>query len=116
MTSAGITKPGESPKLYAPTSNDPKGLPVVLDSGTTRSFLPKALFQAIGADFPSAVLDPSGTYVVDCAVADQAGTVDFGFGNTTIHVPYHEFIWHVGSFCVLGIGEVKGKVPILGGN
>ena len=114
MTSVGITKPGESPKLYSLI--DPKGEPVFLDSGSTLTYLPESLFKAIGADFPTATLDDAGFYEVDCAVADQEGTVDFGFGDTIIHVPFSEIIWHVSgnSFCVLGLQPGKGK-SVLGG-
>ena len=117
MTSVGITKPGEASKLYAPSSNNPEGQAVFLDSGGTLSRLPTPLFNAIIADFPSAVLDSggSGLYLVPCSVANQAGTVDFGFGNTVIHVPYHEFIWFAGSdTCVIGVAA-EDEAPVLGG-
>ena len=115
MTSVGITKPGQSPKVFAPTWSNPQGQAVFLDSGTTLTRLPTKLFNAIGADFPTAKLD-DGIYVVDCAVADQDGTVDFGFGNTIIHVPYREIIWHVPSTstCVLGV-VVEDDAPVMGG-
>jgi Eukaryotic aspartyl protease len=117
MTSVGITKPNQPPKLYAPSSNNPKGQAVFLDSGGTLSRLPTPLFNAIVADFPSAVIDPSGSglYIVPCSVANEAGTVDFGFGNTVIHVSYHEFIWFAGpNICFLGI-LANDEEPVLGG-
>ena len=93
MTSVGITKPGESSKLYPPTSGNPQGQAVFLDSGGTLSRLPTSLVNAIVADFPGATFDAVNcVYHVDCAVESHAGTIDFGFGNTVIHVPYHEFI------------------------
>lgn len=114
MTSVGITKPGAAPKTYPPPSN-PAGQAVFLDSGGTLSRLPTPIFNAILADFPSAKADPSGNgvYEVDCSVASQAGTVDFGFGNTIIHVPFKEFIWEAGSLCVLGVVAEDGA-PVLG--
>jgi hypothetical protein len=117
MTSVGITKPGQDTKLYPISSNDPLGQPVVLDSGGTFSRLPTPLFNAILADFPDATLaDPVGKiYAVNCSVANQSGSVEFGFGDTTIHVPYHEFIWMAGpDECALGVVPDDG-VPILGG-
>lgn len=115
MKSVGITKPGEvTSKLYAPSSSDPLGQPVFLDSGGTISRLPTALVNSIIADFPGATEDgDSGLYLVDCSVGDQAGTVDFGFGNTVINVPYSEFIWHIEGFCYLGIA-VDDVTPVLG--
>lgn len=117
MTSVGITKPGEAPKLYPPSSSNPQGQAVFLDSGGTLTGLPTPLFNAIVADFPGATLDSggSGLYIVDCAVASQTGTVDFGFGSTVIHVPYHEFIWFAGTnLCVLGV-SAQDDAPVLGG-
>ena len=105
MTSVGITKPGAAPKTYSGISN-PAGQPVFLDSGGTLSRLPTALFNAILADFPTATADPagSGIYEVPCSVAAQDGTMDFRFGNTVVHVPFHEFIWQAGTnLCALGV-------------
>jgi hypothetical protein len=115
MTSIGITKPGQDTKLFPISSNDTLGLPVVLDSGGTFSRLPTPLFNAILADFPDATLeDPvAKIYQVNCSV--ESGTVEFGFGDTTIHVPYHEFIWMAGpDTCALGVLP-DDVLPILGG-
>lgn len=115
MKSVGITKPGEAPKTYPSTSSDPQGQPVFLDSGGTLSRLPTALFSAIIADFPGATGDAtSGLYLIDCAVAAQPGTVDFGFGSTIIHVPYHEFIWQIEGLCYVGLAA-DDEAPVLGG-
>ena len=112
MKSVGITKPGDTPKVY------PESLtPVFLDSGETISRLPTPIFNAIVADFPGATPDTSvsGLYSIDCSVASQSGTVDFAFGNTIIHVPYHEFIWFSGSdLCYLGVAA-DDSAPLLGG-
>ncbi|KAK2626212.1 hypothetical protein QTJ16_004474 [Diplocarpon rosae] len=114
MNSLGITKPGEAKKLYSLPSTNPKGLAVFLDSGGTLTRLPSAIVTAILADFPSAVEDGnSGVYQVDCAVADIHGTVDFGFGNTVINVPFQEFMWHISDFCYLGLAA-DDSLPVLG--
>jgi hypothetical protein len=105
MSSVGITKPGAAPKTY-PAPSNPAGQPVFLDSGGTLSRLPTTLFNAILADFPTATADPagSGIYEVPCSVAAEDGTMDFGFGNTVVHVPFHEFIWQAGTnLCALGV-------------
>ena len=115
MTSVGITKPGESSKSYDLPSGLPQGLPVFLDSGGTLSRLPTSLARAIVADFPGASLE-NGIWVVDCLFADQDGTVDFGFGNTTISVPFHEFIWQPApDLCLLGVIQDTRNQPVLGG-
>jgi hypothetical protein len=115
MKSIGITKPGEAAKTYTLPGKDPKGQPVFLDSGGTLSRLPTPLFNEIIADFPGATEDgTSGLYLVDCALASQDGTVDFGFGNTIISVPYNEFIWHISGSCYVGIAA-DDVAPVLGG-
>ncbi|GAB5589303.1 hypothetical protein Unana1_04203 [Umbelopsis nana] len=56
---------------------------IVLDSGTTFSYLPYAaatnLMQAIS---PTAVLS-QGMFIVDCSLASSTGTIEFAFGNST---------------------------------
>ncbi|CCC11183.1 hypothetical protein SMACR_03889 [Sordaria macrospora] len=80
-------------------------VPVFLDSGGTLSRLPATIFQAIGDSFPGSQYDTeSGFYIVDCAVADESGSVDFVFGSKKIRVPYGDFIWEVQSgVCVVGV-------------
>ena len=112
MKSVGITKPGDTPKVYLESLT-----PVFLDSGETISRLPTSIFNAIVADFPGATPDTSGSglYFIDCSVASQSGTVDFAFGHTVIHVPYHEFIWSPESdLCCLGVAA-DDSAPVLGG-
>ena len=78
--------------------------PVFLDSGGTLSRLPTPLYKAIGSAFPGAVLDPSGFYIVDCALKNLDATVDFGFGGKVIRVSYKDFIWQPSAtLCVAGV-------------
>jgi hypothetical protein len=110
----GITNPGQSSQtLLTPAS---PGQAVFLDSGETLSRLPSSFVNTLLPSFPSAVLDPygSGVYQVPCSVASQNGTVDFVFGSTTIHVPFHDFIWQAGAnVCGLGV-VVDNSTPLLG--
>ncbi|KAG7115688.1 Candidapepsin-2 like protein [Verticillium longisporum] len=89
------------------------GLPVFLDSGATMTLLPRALADAIAADFgasPSSSPDDPETshsfYEVDCSMADAPGTLDFSFGRSlTIRVPYAEMVRRTRADpprCVLG--------------
>ena len=121
MTSVGITKPGSTTsKVYTVPSYNQA---VVLDSGSTISTLPQNLVSAMLADF-TGVSQPvaGGLYLVDCNQATLSGTLDFGFGNTVIHVPYHQFIWipNPGSgycyFGAVGADPSTNNVWILGGN
>jgi Eukaryotic aspartyl protease len=101
MTSVGITKPDQTSKTFPVP---PGGQRVFLDSTAKLSSLPAVIVNAIIAEFPGATQDPSsGLYKVDCSVASQSGTVNFGFGSTTIKVPYHEFIWQTQGVCIIGV-------------
>lgn len=78
---------------------------VVLDSGNSLSRLPQDVVTALGSSFPTAQLDSSsGFYVVDCDVANSAGSVDFKFAGKTISVLYKDVIFQGSTNeCVLGV-------------
>ncbi|TVY43409.1 Candidapepsin, partial [Lachnellula occidentalis] len=100
MTSVGITPPGaHSSALVTGAGYNQAIFP---DSGSTLSQLPAALFNSLIAYFPDAVSQGGGAYTVPCRYRNQAGTFDFGFGNTTIHVPWHEWFWFDGNSCWFG--------------
>ena len=85
-------------------SGDTAGLPVLIDSGTTVTYLPQALVEAIVNDYPqTATLNQAdGLYHVPCDALE--GTIDFHFGGKTVKVPFSEFIWHgKPDDCALGI-------------
>jgi hypothetical protein len=115
MNSLGNTLPGaSSSKLY---TGPGYALPVILDSGTTLSYIPQALFNLVLADFPQAQLQGNGLYSIPCSVYSQTGTMDFGFGSVIINVPYSEFIWQpVSGTCYLGVVPLSSSIsiPILG--
>ncbi|KAN0117830.1 Aspartic peptidase domain containing protein, partial [Hyaloscypha variabilis] len=114
LNSLGNTQPGaSSSNVYTVTDYS---LSVILDSGTTLSYIPQALFNLVLADFPEAAQQSSGIYSVPCSYVTESGTIDFGFGNMIIHVPYSQFIYQpsAGS-CYLGfLPSASGNIPILG--
>ncbi|KAK6585371.1 hypothetical protein PZA11_002098 [Diplocarpon coronariae] len=93
MTSVGITKPGATTSKRYTVAPPAYQQPVFLDSGGTLSALPSNLVAAMLSDFTGVVDIGSGLYLVDCIQTTQSGTLDFGFGNTIIKVPYNEWIW-----------------------
>ena len=104
MTSAGATQPGAAASLTFTSPSYEQA--VFLDSGGTFSRLPAALVDEIIAQFPGAQSVSSGPttyYVVNCSYASQDGSIDFGFGNTIINVPWHQFIWEANGYCFLGV-------------
>lgn len=76
---------------------------VMLDSGTTISRMHYAtarpILQALGA-----VDDGEGYYYVPCEMRETGGSVDFVFGNTTVRVPFRDFILDIDApFCAVGM-------------
>jgi hypothetical protein len=104
MSSFGVTRGGVSHTLSTPTYEQA----VYLDSGTTLTFLPTNIVTLLISYFPEAVVETGGTvWTVPCSLRDEASTIDFGFGSTTIRVPLHEAIWEPSpgsTTCVFGIG------------
>jgi hypothetical protein len=98
-------------------SNSP--IPVLLDSGSSLSYLPseyaQAIFQIFNANYDSS----SGAAVVNCNLASSSSTVDFSFSGVTISVPMNELIIIDGyrrgkAVCILGISDAEGSTSVLG--
>jgi hypothetical protein len=64
----------------------------VLTSDNLVSTLPEDLVTAMLANFTGVTSVGSGIYAVDCSQTSLSGTLDFGFGNTIINVPFHQFV------------------------
>ncbi|KAK4224771.1 aspartic peptidase domain-containing protein [Podospora fimiseda] len=108
VDSIGLTKPGEIPYKY-----DGSSMVALLDTGSTWTYLPQGLVDELAKD-TNASLWQDGSYQVPCEMKNDAGWVDFEFGNLTIHVPYSEFITEFeGEYCALGVLPRDGT-PILG--
>ena len=109
MTSVGISKPGSGSKTY---SNS--GIPIVLDTGSTLSYLPQSIVTQLAADFGS-TLDQDGSIPVSCSLQSQGGSVDFTFGSLTLKVPYHEFIWEAApNQCLVAVSPQGATTALLG--
>ncbi|KAL2166995.1 hypothetical protein VTG60DRAFT_1889 [Thermothelomyces hinnuleus] len=103
VTSVGMTKPGEGAVIYTP--RDTFSMPVLLDTGSTLSYIREDLVVLIGRQF-GATVDEAGNYLVDCSWRDRDGTVDFGFsrGRMVINVSYKDFIYQqYPGHCMLGV-------------
>ena len=101
---------------------------VILDSGSTLSYLPTDLanniYQTVGAVYDS----NSGAAYVDCSTANQNFGLDFTFSGQTIIVPYNEMVLQQATSsdgtpltfqngnpaCLFGIAPAQGSTPILG--
>jgi len=90
----------------APTPVSATPIAVMLDSGSTLMRLPRAIYTLLGSSFPTSQYDAaSDQYVVNCDVANQAGSIDFKFGGKTIKVAFKDAIWirnRSTGLCVVG--------------
>jgi hypothetical protein len=105
MTGVALSKDGKSSSPYS-NSN----MAIVLDSGSSLSYLPSSIVKAMANDFNGDLDSDSGLYTVPCSQARSKGTVDFSFGQATIKVPFSEFIWQYSdNLCILGAVPVTGN-------
>lgn len=100
LSTIGVTL--KSPSNFKVSGADAN---VMLDSGTTISRMHSAvalpILNALGAQD-----DGEGYYQVPCSTKTSGGSVDFGFGNKTIRVPFKDFILDLGgssSTCYVGM-------------
>ncbi|KAK3312689.1 hypothetical protein B0H66DRAFT_643870 [Apodospora peruviana] len=108
VTSIGHTMPGTC--LSVPVTNRSFEERFLPDSGTTLTYIPTPAFNGLVSFFN--LTDPTESiygYTVDCSLRNQPGSVDFTFGDFTVHVPYKDFIFviesptpEVGEICVIG--------------
>ncbi|RKU43231.1 hypothetical protein DL546_002480 [Coniochaeta pulveracea] len=97
MTSVALNKSSKT-KTYAGGNT-----PVVLDSGSSLSYLPDTIVSGMAEDLDAQYDRSSQLYIVDCSVRSQQGTFDFTFGQAVIRVPFDEFIWaYDDQTCILG--------------
>lgn len=118
---SGITFGG---KNVAGSNNLP--LAVVLDSGTSLTYLPDAIVSEIYKQISVQV--EQGTAYAYCEDANQGKTLSFTFSGKTINVPMDELYISVGqdqygnplrfrngkAACIFGIASSGGATPLLG--
>jgi hypothetical protein len=94
----GITPPGNSSSV---TLTNGSQITLIPDSGSTFSYLPPNVVNAMLPYFPGYKDNGDGYYLVDCLYRNQPGSLQFTFGGVVITVSYHEFIWFDGGRCWL---------------
>ncbi|KAK8141587.1 hypothetical protein G3M48_010268 [Beauveria asiatica] len=109
LDTLGITMSQE--ENYRLQGNDTN---VMLDSGTTISRLQADVAMPILKAL-RAKSENNGYFYIPCSARNQQGSVDFGFGGTTVRVPFKDFIINVGDpyTCYAGIALTGGQ-QILG--
>jgi len=88
LTSVSFTNSGKSSTLTA------KGYasPVLLDTGSTYTYLDPNIAQALGDQVGAQALDQYGVAVVPCQVRGVNASVIYGFSGATITVPLSELV------------------------
>ncbi|KAI0976918.1 aspartic peptidase domain-containing protein [Xylaria arbuscula] len=101
-------------------------IPVVLDSGTTFSYLPQDLaeeiWKEVGAEYTVVSSDGTGYPLLDCDLARSSGYFSFGFGGTggpVIKVGMDELVIPAGTIdgkaaCLFGIQNFSSDPFLLG--
>ncbi|KAK3330497.1 aspartic peptidase domain-containing protein [Apodospora peruviana] len=88
-------------KAYGGLSSD---FVIVLDSGSSLSYLPPKVLSAMAQDLGASFIRSQQIYMAPCSLLDSSSTLDFDFGNgTVVKVPVGEFILQLDAQnCVLG--------------
>jgi hypothetical protein len=97
-------------------------LPVLLDSGTSLSYLPSSITDSLFSHFNTRLSNDAGGAVVNCNLAIQNPSINitFSFSGATISVPLDEMVLENGTrrgkpVCILGITTAdEGQTPVLG--
>ncbi|RDW89607.1 acid protease-1 [Coleophoma cylindrospora] len=104
-----------------------QALAVLLDSGTSLTYLPdamaEAIYEQVGAQYDST----EGAAYVPCSLASNTSSVDFTFTSPTISVPMNELVLEVGTTtgqqltftdgtaaCLFGIAPAGSSTSVLG--
>ena len=79
---------------------------VVLDSGSTLSYIRSSEIESIAKQLSGRYSSSSGVYIVSCDYLNSDNTLDLDFGNVTIRVPISDLVLQATrSQCYLGLFE-----------
>jgi len=126
LTGLGITLNGKGSSQTLSSNSLPTA--VLLDSGTTLTYLPdqvtQAIFNEVGAQYDPA----AGAAYVPCSLMNNATTIDFTFSSPVISIPMKELVLYPrtnagGSpitfkdgtpACIFGISPAGGSTAVMG--
>ena len=124
LSKVGLTQNGRTKNF----NSDELPVPVLLDSGSSLTYLPNFLTQDIYTALEITYDDREGTAYCDCRLADTDATLDFTFTDPRISVPMNELAINPGPqidgsyatfadgtpLCVFGIAPADGQTAVLG--
>ncbi|KAF2002972.1 acid protease [Amniculicola lignicola CBS 123094] len=112
-----MTALGSNGSIGSIFAND--SVPVLLDSGSSLMYLPDDVVTSLYDKYDAKYDATQGAAFVDCALANQNGSLEFTFSEPTISVPLNELVIVAGyqggePICILGIGPAGDSVCVLG--
>ncbi|ETN40926.1 uncharacterized protein HMPREF1541_05206 [Cyphellophora europaea CBS 101466] len=114
--------------LNGTTRADSLPVGVLLDSGSTLSYLPRDLARRVFTEFNAVWNSNTGAAYVSCNLANEDQSIGFNFSGKSIQVPYDELVLDFtpgdggqdlrlengDPACILGISQVEDHIAILG--
>lgn len=115
----GLGSNGNAGSYFSSEENSNNVVPVLLDSGSSLTYLPNSVVENIYKDFGAAFDSDQGAAFVDCDLANSGGTLEFTFSSPTISVPMNELVLVAGysrgqPICILGISPAGESTSVLG--
>ncbi|KAI9657032.1 MAG: hypothetical protein M1821_003198 [Bathelium mastoideum] len=107
-------------KGTAATLASNQDIPVLLDSGSSLSYLPNDVTQTIYNHYNADYDESQGAAFVDCNLANSDDSLVFTFSSPSISVGLSELVILAGydqnnnPECILGIGPADDSTPVLG--
>jgi len=94
-------------------------IPVLLDSGSSLTYLPTSYAQAIFTMFNAQYSSSNGVATVSCNYRNSDKNMVFSFSGLNITVPMNEMVIVDGvrkgsQVCILGISDSQGSTSVLG--
>ncbi|PQE34013.1 eukaryotic aspartyl protease protein [Rutstroemia sp. NJR-2017a WRK4] len=100
----------------SPITSPNFSLAVIMDSGSTLSYFPPSLVNAMLTYFPGYVTKGGGLYTVPCSFKTGTGTMNFGFNGKIIRIPLAQFVWFNGATCYGPVANPSEKTDAILGD
>ncbi|CCF58545.1 hypothetical protein KAFR_0E03940 [Kazachstania africana CBS 2517] len=90
-------------------------IPALLDSGTTLTYLPTAMFDLLAEQIGATYSSTSNGYVLSCANVDEDSMIVYDFGGFQIQTPLAGSLYQLSDDqCELAIGSTSSSYATLG--
>ncbi|OJD29198.1 aspartic-type endopeptidase [Diplodia corticola] len=115
----GIGSNGNTGTYLNSNTSSTDAVPVLLDSGSSLTYLPDDVVTSIYNDFDAVYDENEGAAFIDCDAATSSDSLEFTFSSPTISVPMNELVLLAGyskgqAVCILGISPAGDSTAVLG--